>query len=339
MLEREDPADLLDAWQGHDIVVLVDAVRSGAPPGRLHVLDAGAAADAMGSAAWAATGRGGTHALGVAQVLGLARALGRLPDRLVLIGVEAESFDHGAPLTPQVRDAVPDAAAAVVAALHPLEPTRVRRRVEARGVVQGVGFRPHVYSLARAHGLSGEVVNSPDGAVAEVEGDRAEVDAFCRELADAPPPLAIVASLTFADLPLQGGTEFAIRASRSGAGRTFVSPDVTVCDDCVAELGDPANRRFRHAFITCTNCGPRFTVTTGLPYDRPSTTMSDLPDVSGRARPSTPTPRTVASMPRRSAVRAAGRGSGWCASSARRRTASRRWARLAACSRPARSWR
>ncbi|MGA8248162.1 MAG: carbamoyltransferase HypF, partial [Nocardioides sp.] len=144
-------------------------------------------------------------------------------------------------------------------------------------VVQGVGFRPHVYALARGHGLSGEVWNSPDGAVAEVEGDPADVEAFCRELAADPPPLAVVSSLTFADLPTRGGTEFAIRESRSGAGRTFVSPDVTVCDDCVAELGDPVSRRFRHPFITCTNCGPRFTVTTGLPYDRPSTTMSAFP--------------------------------------------------------------
>ena len=154
---------------------------------------------------------------------------------------------------------------------------RARRRVEVRGVVQGVGFRPLVYSLAKAHGLAGEVWNSPAGLVAEVEGDLAGVEAFCRELATAPPPLAVVESLTIVDLPLQGGTEFAIRSSRSGSGRTFVSPDVTICDDCVAELGDPADRRFRHAFITCTNCGPRFTISTGLPYDRPSTTMADFP--------------------------------------------------------------
>ncbi len=144
-------------------------------------------------------------------------------------------------------------------------------------MVQGVGFRPHVYSLAKAHGLAGEVWNSPAGLVAEVEGDLAGVEGFCRELITAPPPLAVVESLTMADLPLQGGTEFAILSSRSGSGRTFVSPDVTICDDCLAELGDPADRRFRHAFITCTNCGPRFTVTTALPYDRPSTTMAGFP--------------------------------------------------------------
>ena len=151
---------------------------------------------------------------------------------------------------------------------------RTRRRVDVTGVVQGVGFRPHVYSLAKAHGLAGEVWNSPAGLVAEVEGDSADVDAFCRELDASPPPLAVVESMTIADLPPRGGTEFAIRSSRSGSGRTFVSPDVTICDDCLAELGDPTDRRFRHAFITCTNCGPRFTVTTALPYDRPFTTMA-----------------------------------------------------------------
>ena len=144
-------------------------------------------------------------------------------------------------------------------------------------MVQGVGFRPHVYSLAKAHGLAGEVWNSPAGLVAEVEGDLAGVEGFCRELEAAPPPLAVVESLTIADVQLQGGTEFAIRSTRSGTGRTFVSPDVSICDDCLAELGDPADRRFRHAFITCTNCGPRFTVTTALPYDRSSTTMAGFP--------------------------------------------------------------
>ncbi len=144
-------------------------------------------------------------------------------------------------------------------------------------MVQGVGFRPHVYSLARAHGLAGEVWNSPNGLVAEIEGDRVGVERFCSDLAAQPPPLAVVESLIVTDLPLQGGTEFTIRASRPGVGRTFVSPDVTICDDCVAELGDPADRRFRHAFITCTNCGPRFTISTALPYDRPSTTMAEFP--------------------------------------------------------------
>ncbi len=169
-------------------------------------------------------------------------------------------------------------------------------------MVQGVGFRPHVYALAKAHGLAGEVWNSPAGLVAEVEGIPTDVDAFCRELETAPPPLAVVESMTFADLPLQGGTEFAIRTSRSGTGRTFVSPDVAICDDCLAELGDPGRSPVTGTpFITCTNCGPRFTVITALPYDRPTTTMAGFPMCAACAAASTPTQRTAASTPRRSA--------------------------------------
>jgi hydrogenase maturation protein HypF len=125
--------------------------------------------------------------------------------------------------------------------------------------------------------LAGEVWNSPAGVVAEVEGADADVEAFCSSLLDAPPPLARLEELSWCDIPLRGGTEFSIRESRAGAGRTFVSPDVTICDDCLAELRDPTNRRYRHPFITCTNCGPRFTITTGLPYDRPTTTMTGFP--------------------------------------------------------------
>ena len=92
------------------------------------------------------------------------------------------------------------------------------------------------------------------------------------------PPLALVSDVDGrATSTLQGGTEFTIRESEQAAGRTFVSPDVTICDDCLADLRDPANRRYRHPFVTCTNCGPRFTITTGLPYDRPATTMAGFP--------------------------------------------------------------
>ena len=140
--------------------------------------------------------------------------------------------------------------------------------------MQGVGFRPHVYSLATTLDLAGAVWNDGNGAVAEVEGEPAALDAFCLRVASEAPPLAIVESATWTDVPAQGGTSFTVRTSEAGPGRTFVSPDVTVCADCLDDLGDPANRRYRHPFVTCTNCGPRFTITTGLPYDRPSTTMA-----------------------------------------------------------------
>ncbi|MFG2664919.1 carbamoyltransferase HypF [Streptomyces sp. NPDC048387] len=147
-----------------------------------------------------------------------------------------------------------------------------------RGVVQGVGFRPFLYGLATAMELSGHVSNTPEGVVAEVEGAPSAVALFCDRIASEAPPLAVVESVEHRDVPASGGAGFTIIASRSeGRGRTLVSPDVATCAACLAELGDPADRRHRHPFITCTHCGPRFTIVTGLPYDRSHTTMAGFP--------------------------------------------------------------
>lgn len=154
---------------------------------------------------------------------------------------------------------------------------RRRRRVAVRGVVQGVGFRPFSYALARELGLSGWVANTGDGVVAEVEGDGAAVAEFIRRVRTDAPPLARVEEVTAAAVPCRGGTDFAIGDSTGGSGRTLVAPDIATCEACLAELADPADRRYRHPFISCTNCGPRFTVVLDLPYDRPTTTMADLP--------------------------------------------------------------
>ncbi|MFD8985814.1 carbamoyltransferase HypF [Streptomyces sp. NPDC059564] len=153
-----------------------------------------------------------------------------------------------------------------------------RRRVVVRGVVQGVGFRPYVYTRATGLGLAGHVTNTPEGVVAEVEGTPAAVSEFCERLAADAPPLAVVDTVDHRRVPPVGGAGFTIIASRSGGpGRTLVSPDVATCADCLAELADPADRRHRHPFITCTHCGPRFTIVTGLPYDRAHTTMARFP--------------------------------------------------------------
>jgi hydrogenase maturation protein HypF len=153
-----------------------------------------------------------------------------------------------------------------------------RRRVVVRGLVQGVGFRPFVHSLADGLGLTGHVTNTGIGVVAEIEGPPGAVAAFCRRVAADAPPLAAVESVTHEDLPATGGHGFTILASvPDGPRRTFVPPDVATCADCLAELADPADRRFRHPFITCTNCGPRFTIVTALPYDRANTTMARFP--------------------------------------------------------------
>jgi hydrogenase maturation protein HypF len=162
------------------------------------------------------------------------------------------------------------------------DPGRVRTRVLLTGVVQGVGFRPFVYALARELGLSGRVGNTAGGVIAEVEGEAAAVAAFVRRVYDDAPPLAVVRTVSPEPMQPRGGTEFAILESTgpdstAGPGRTLVSPDVATCSDCLAEFADPSDRRYRHPFISCTNCGPRFTIITGLPYDRPATTMAPFP--------------------------------------------------------------
>ena len=117
VLVHEDPTDLVELWSGRSVAIVVDAVCSGARAGTVHVLETGAAGGRLLPSTWAATGRGGTHALGLATAVELARALHRLPPRLVVVGVEGAGFDHGAPLSPEVADAVSGAVAAVVKAL------------------------------------------------------------------------------------------------------------------------------------------------------------------------------------------------------------------------------
>ena len=151
---------------------------------------------------------------------------------------------------------------------------RVRRRFEVCGLVQGVGFRPFVYVTASELGLTGSVANTPAGVLVEVEGAPDAVSELHHRLAHAAPPLAVVEGVTETPQRPRGGTGFTIEDSATGAGRTLASPDVATCDDCLRELADPADRRHRHPFITCTNCGPRFTIITGLPYDRAATTMA-----------------------------------------------------------------
>ncbi|MFQ6398759.1 carbamoyltransferase HypF [Nocardia sp. KC 131] len=154
---------------------------------------------------------------------------------------------------------------------------RARRRLIVRGVVQGVGFRPFVYTTAAELALSGSVSNGSAGVIVEVEGAQADLDEFARRVRQRPPPLAVVESVQEVAIAVQGGTGFHIAdTTRDGGGRTLASPDVAMCVDCADELCDPHNRRYRHPFINCTNCGPRFTIIAGLPYDRERTSMADF---------------------------------------------------------------
>ena len=150
----------------------------------------------------------------------------------------------------------------------------VRCRIRVVGVVQGVGFRPFVHRLACELGLAGHVGNDTEGVFIEVEGPPAVIEGFTSRLVTDAPPLAKIFGVDSVRRPPSQQIGFRIVESPTeGAVRTFVSPDVAVCDECVAEMSDPANRRARYPFINCTNCGPRFTITMQLPYDRPNTTM------------------------------------------------------------------
>ncbi|GAA4996073.1 carbamoyltransferase HypF [Yinghuangia aomiensis] len=151
---------------------------------------------------------------------------------------------------------------------------RERRRVVVGGVVQGVGFRPFVYALATGLGLDGHVTNTGDGVLVEIEGPAEVLDLFCTRIRSEAPPLARVASVVAEPLTPVGAAGFAIAPTVQGTARTLCPPDTATCADCLAELADPADRRHRHPFITCTNCGPRYTIVTGLPYDRAATTMA-----------------------------------------------------------------
>jgi hydrogenase maturation protein HypF len=150
--------------------------------------------------------------------------------------------------------------------------------VEATGVVQGVGMRPFVARLARELGLAGRCANTSSRVVIEVEGAEGAVAEFERRFCAEPPPLAVLARVSGHAVPPLGEAGFVIVDSTPDAGsRTLVAPDTAPCTDCLREFADPADRRHRHPFITCTNCGPRFTITLDLPYDRPNTTMAGFP--------------------------------------------------------------
>jgi len=153
-----------------------------------------------------------------------------------------------------------------------------RRGVLVCGVVQGVGFRPFVYRLAMEEGLAGLIGNDTDGVTIEVEGPGERVDAFLARLRSETPPLARIDSVALHDLAATGESGFRIVASEVlGRVSTGIPADAATCADCLRELLEPAERRFRYPFLNCTNCGPRFTITRRIPYDRPQTSMAKFP--------------------------------------------------------------
>ena len=155
------------------------------------------------------------------------------------------------------------------------QPAILRRRIGLRGIVQGVGFRPFVYNLAKDIGIRGFILNSSSGVTIEAEGPDAALDEFMDTLCSHPPPLARIEEITTAELEPLGDAAFEIKESLAVEGEfVLVSPDVVTCSDCLQDVGDPENRRFGYPFTNCTNCGPRYTIIRDVPYDRPTTTMA-----------------------------------------------------------------
>jgi hydrogenase maturation protein HypF len=154
----------------------------------------------------------------------------------------------------------------------------VRRQIEVSGIVQGVGFRPYVYRLATGRRLRGTIRNTSAGVTIEIQGPAETVQDFVDRLPAEAPPLARITGLAVRDVPCNGDRDFCIVHSHEGEEvRTLISPDVAICPDCLRELFDRNDRRYRYPFINCTNCGPRFTIIRDIPYDRPSTSMAMFP--------------------------------------------------------------
>ena len=156
--------------------------------------------------------------------------------------------------------------------------TMLRRRLTINGIVQGVGFRPFIYSLARDIGLVGSVYNTSDGVKVEIQGSSQQLDQFKSRLLPEAPPLSTIISVQQKEIPVLDESDFTIVASHDNASvSTLISPDVALCDDCRDELFDAKNRRYRYPFINCTNCGPRYTIIENIPYDRSFTSMKHFP--------------------------------------------------------------
>ncbi len=151
----------------------------------------------------------------------------------------------------------------------------VARSFTIKGVVQGIGFRPFVYRLALHYGLKGKISNTTTGVSLHVEGIKGDIDSFSRDLHEKRPPLAYITEILSKSAPVRNFKEFAIAKSiNRDAFSTLISPDISICKDCLREMLDPEDRRYRYPFINCTNCGPRYTIINNIPYDRPYTSMA-----------------------------------------------------------------
>ncbi len=151
-------------------------------------------------------------------------------------------------------------------------------KVRVKGTVQGVGFRPFVYKLAIENRLNGYVLNDTEGVLIVLEGEEKDIKNFLKDLKEHPPPLSFIQEISVEKGAIKGYKGFHIRESqRTQKKETFIPPDTMVCDKCLSEFFDPENRRYHYPFITCTHCGPRFSIINDIPYDRKNTEMKDFP--------------------------------------------------------------
>ncbi len=271
MIAADRPgASLLDLLDGAEAVILIDAVRSESPPGRIHELGL----DELDSAPAHFVS---SHDLDVVSAIQLARALGRLPKRGRVIGLE---------IKPGHASGLNGLSASIGKEMHLLLErvrswaaafdNRVRERLLVAGTVQGVGMRPFVWRLAESMDLGGLVRNVPAGLEIEIEGGRDRVREFRRRMMDERPAAAVIEDVEVERLPVTDRREFRAMPSERGRTATTIPPDLAICNDCSGEILDPENRRYRYPFINCTACGPRFTVVRALPYDRATTTLSEF---------------------------------------------------------------
>jgi hydrogenase maturation protein HypF len=151
----------------------------------------------------------------------------------------------------------------------------MRDKIVIQGIVQGVGFRPFIYKLASAHNIAGSIINNEEGVLIEAEGLFSDVKNFEKAILQEAPTLSYIEQFAISTLPVKGDTEFVIQKSVvSMSHNVYISPDVSTCHACLEEMNQPQHRRYQYSFNNCTNCGPRFTITQNIPYDRKNTTMS-----------------------------------------------------------------
>ncbi len=156
------------------------------------------------------------------------------------------------------------------------------RRIEVLGTVQGVGFRPWIYRIAKTLGIKGQVHNDGRGVTIDAFGNQESLDRFLHAIEANPPPAAAIRRLSWTAIEVRNEAAFTIGASQANALREpSIPPDLATCRDCVSEIFDVRNRRYRYPFTNCTNCGPRFTIALDVPYDRPATSMAKFPMCRG----------------------------------------------------------